>query len=219
MDVRETSPRTRGGRAASRRESRLFLFSVFAESLLTGVWVVLAALPVVTLLPAFAAGCAHLRRHLDGERSTWRDFLSGLREATRSGWRFSLLWWAALALLAFDLRVARSGALPGGPVLIAVSVTGTLTAIVLGLRTAAQWRPGLGWPAVARAAVRRGLGADLGGSLLLVGGLAVVTVATWQLLPLAAPAVGALAACAVAVESKGRAAVERESARRLRGCN
>ena len=80
MDVREASARSRTGRAAARRDSRLFLFSVFAESLLTGVWVVLAALPVVTLLPAFAAGCAHLRRHLDGERSTWRDFLSGLRE-------------------------------------------------------------------------------------------------------------------------------------------
>ncbi|MEU7245857.1 hypothetical protein ACI2L4_21950 [Streptomyces sparsogenes] len=202
MDVREASARPRAGRRAARRESRLFLFSAFAESLLTGVWVVLAALPVVTLLPAFAAGCAHLRRHLDGERATWRDFLAGLREATRVGWRFSLLWWAALALLAFDLRVARSGALPGGPALIAVSVAGTLTAIVLGLRTAAQWRPGLGWSAVARAAARRGLGADLGGSLLLVGGLAVVTVAAWQLLPLVAPAVGALAACAVAVDRR-----------------
>ncbi|MES4903764.1 MULTISPECIES: hypothetical protein [unclassified Streptomyces] len=219
MDVREASARSRTGRRTAGREGRMFLFSVFAESLLTGVWVVLAALPAVTLLPAFAAGCAHLRRHLDGERSTVRDFLSGLREATRSGWRFSLLWWAALALLAFDLRVARSGALPGGPALIAVSVAGTLAVIVLGLRTAARWRPGLGWSAVAQGAVRRGLGAELGGSLLLVGGLAVVTVATWQLLPLAAPAVGALVACAVAVESKGRAAVERESARRLRGCS
>ncbi|MEU5611381.1 hypothetical protein AB0H03_22025, partial [Streptomyces sparsogenes] len=56
--------------------------------------------------------------------------------------------------------------------------------------------------AVARAAARRGLGADLGGSLLLVGGLAVVTVAAWQLLPLVAPAVGALAACAVAVDRR-----------------
>ncbi|MEU5027405.1 DUF624 domain-containing protein [Streptomyces milbemycinicus] len=205
MDVREAGARSRTGLAAARRDSRLFLFSVFAESLLTGVWVVLAALPMVTLLPAFAAGCAHLRRHLDGERSTWRDFLSTLREALRSGWRFSLLWWAALALLAFDLRVARSGALPGGPALIAVSVAGTLAVIVLGLRTAAQWRPDLGWPVVARAAVRRGLGADLGGSLLLVGGLAVVTVAAWQLLPLVAPAVGALAACAVAVERRARA--------------
>ncbi|MFI0815637.1 hypothetical protein ACH4TX_01920 [Streptomyces sp. NPDC021098] len=191
-------------RAPERPARRLVRFSLFAECLLTGVWVVLAALPLLTLLPSFAAGCAHLRRHLDGERSTLRDFVSGVREATRGGWRFSLLWWAALALLAFDLRVARTGALPGGPALIAVSMAGTLTVIVLGLRTAAAWRPGAGWAAVARTAVRRGLAADPGGSLLLAGGLAVVTVAAWQMLPLAAPAVGALAACAVAVERRAR---------------
>ncbi|MBD3006520.1 DUF624 domain-containing protein [Streptomyces sp. 5-10] len=194
-----------GGGAAVRRPARGRLrFALFAECLLTGVWVVLAALPVITLLPAFAAGCAHLSRHLDGERSTWRDFLAGLREATRSGWRFSLLWWAALALLAFDLRVARSGALPGGPALIAVSVAGLLAVVVLGLRTAASRRPGTAWAAAARTAARQGLAVDPGGSLLLIGGLAVLAVAAWQMLPLIAPAAGALAGCAVAVERRAR---------------
>ncbi|BBJ39650.1 hypothetical protein SSPO_023680 [Streptomyces antimycoticus] len=197
------------GEAAVRRTARrpargTLRFALFAECLLTGVWMVLVALPVITLLPAFAAGCAHLRRHLDGERSTWRDFLTGLREATRSGWRFSLLWWAALALLAFDLRVARTGALPGGPALIAVSVAGLLAVLVLGLRTATVRRPGTAWPAAARTALRQGLAADPGGSLLLIGGLAVLSVAAWQMLPLIAPAAGALAGCAVAVERRAR---------------
>ncbi len=191
--------------AAVRGTARRLRFALFAECLLTGVWMVLAALPVITLLPAFAAGCAHLRRHLDGERSTWRDFLTGLREATRSGWRFSLLWWAALALLAFDLRVARTGVLPGGPALIAVSVAGLLAVLVLGLRTATLRRPGTAWPIAARTAARQGLAADPGGSLLLIGGLAVLAVAAWQMLPLIAPAAGALAGCAVAVERRTRA--------------
>ena len=69
-------------RRSERPARRLVRFSLFAECLLTGVWVVLAALPLLTLLPSFAAGCAHLRRHLDGERSTLRDFVSGVREAT-----------------------------------------------------------------------------------------------------------------------------------------
>jgi hypothetical protein len=91
-----------------------------------------------------SAACGHLRRYLAGERSTVRDFASQLADATRTGWRLALLWWAGLALFAFDLAVACSGALPGGPVLAGVSVLGALALIVAGLRTAAGRRPGDG---------------------------------------------------------------------------
>ncbi|MEV0092858.1 hypothetical protein [Streptomyces sp. NPDC050738] len=169
-------------------------FAILAESLLTGVWLTLAALPLVTLLPAFAAGCAHLRRHLDSEPSGWREFVADVREATRTGLRFSLLWWAGVAVLAFDWRVAGSGLLPGGPLLVAVAVVGLLALAVTGLRTAAAWRPGGSWALVRSA--------DVGGSLLLVGGFAAVAATAWQIPPLAAPAAGALAAAAVALERR-----------------
>lgn len=182
-------------RSVRRRTGLHAGFGLFAECMLTGVWLVIAALPLVTLLPAFAAACGHLRRYLAGERAGWREFAAGVVTGTRTGWRWSLLWWAGLALLAFDLTVARSGLLPGGRVLAAVAVTVMVALAVVGLRTAACRPYGV------RVAVRRSA-ADPGGSLLLAGGLAVVAVAGWMLLPLAVPALGALAGAAVAVERR-----------------
>ncbi|MTE18220.1 hypothetical protein F0L17_03550 [Streptomyces sp. TRM43335] len=187
------------------RRSLADRFALFAECLLVGVWLLLAALPLVTALPAFAAACGHLRRHLAAERAGWREFAAEWATAVRTGWRFSLLWWAALALLAFDLRVASSGVLPGGPVAVAVGAVAAVAAlavVVTGLRTAALWRPGADWARTGRAAIRRAWRADPGGSLLLAGGPAVTAVAAWMLPPLIAPALGCLAACAVAVERR-----------------
>ncbi|GAA2261008.1 hypothetical protein GCM10010145_31120 [Streptomyces ruber] len=46
-----------------RRESVLAeRFALFAECLLTGVWIVVASLPLVTYPAAVAAGARHLRR-------------------------------------------------------------------------------------------------------------------------------------------------------------
>ncbi|WP_307792515.1 hypothetical protein [Streptomyces verrucosisporus] len=177
-------------------------FALFAECLLAGVWLLLAALALVTALPAFAAACGHLRRYLDAEQAGWRQFAAEWAAAVRTGWRFSLLWWAALALLAFDLRVVSSGLLPGGPAVAAVGAVAAVAVVVAGLRTAAAWRPGDDWVRTARSAARRTLRTEPGGSLLLAGGLAVVGVAAWMLPPLIAPALGCLAACAVAVERR-----------------
>ncbi|URN11579.1 hypothetical protein LUW77_05465 [Streptomyces radiopugnans] len=202
----DISPGTSPGAAGSAdRRPLAARFALFAECLLAGVWLLLAALALVTALPAFAAACGHLRRYLDAERAGWREFAVEWAAAVRTGWRFSLLWWAALALLAFDLRVVSSGLLPGGP---AVAAVGAVTAaaavavVVTGLRAAAAWRPGADWFRIGRAAARRTLRTEPGGSLLLAGGLAVVGVAAWMLPPLAAPALGCLAACAVAVERR-----------------
>ncbi len=180
-------------------------FALFAECLLTGVWLLLAGLLLITALPAFAAACGHLRRYLDAERAGWREFGADLWTALREGLRFSLLWWAALALLAFDLRVVSSGVLPGGPAATAVGAVTAACAVavvVTGLRTAAAWRPGEDWLRTGRRVARHARRADPAGSLLLAGGLAVVAVAAWMLAPLVAPALGALAACAVAVERR-----------------
>lgn len=192
-----TGAHTKAGRGAV----LLDRFGLFAECLLTGLWFVLAALPLVTVLPAFAAACGHLRRHLAQERSTWRDFAAEVVTATRTGWLASLLWWGGLALFAFDLAVVRSGALPGDALVGGVAVVGMLAVVVVGLRSAAAWRAGHRWSDTVRGAARRCV-TDLGGSLLLAGGLAVVAVVAWQLPPLVVPTLGCLAAAAVAVERR-----------------
>ncbi|MFI8181524.1 hypothetical protein OG539_10740 [Actinacidiphila glaucinigra] len=187
--------------ARRRSAARFAQFALFAECLLTGVWLVVAALPLVTALPAFAAACGHLRRHLDGERSTWRDFAAETVAATRAGWGRTLVWWGALALLGLDLAVARSGALPGGGALTGFSVLAAVALVVTGLRAAALWRPGEGGRGAAGRAVRRCAG-DPGGTLLLAGGAVVAGVAAWMLLPLGAVALGCVAGAAVAVERR-----------------
>ncbi|MDG4865535.1 hypothetical protein P8605_46050, partial [Streptomyces sp. T-3] len=68
--ITKSGARTGGGAGTRTRtgdSAFLRAFAVFAECLLTGVWIAVAALPVVTLPAAVAAGAGHLRRHLDHE--------------------------------------------------------------------------------------------------------------------------------------------------------
>lgn len=176
-------------------------YGAFAECLLTGVWIALAALPLVTLPAAFAAGSRHLDRHLSQETSGWREFTADLRAAVRRGWLVGLGGWAALALLLADIAFVRAG-LPGGTFVGAVGVLALFVLVVAGLRAAAVWRPGASWRALLAASVRRTL-RDPAGSLVIVCGFAVVVASAWFALPLAAPALGMVAAAALAVERRG----------------
>lgn len=188
------------------RGKSLFMdrFGAFAECLLTGVWIALAALPLVTLPAAFAAGSRHLSRHLAHETSGWREFTADLRAAVRRGWLVGLAGWAALALLLADIAFVRAG-LPGGAFVGAVGVIALFVLVVAGLRAAANWRPDASWRALLSGAVRRTL-RDPAGSLVIVCGFAVVVASAWFALPLAAPALGMVAAAALAVERRGTAA-------------
>ncbi|MEV0643771.1 hypothetical protein AB0I28_00770 [Phytomonospora sp. NPDC050363] len=175
-------------------------FALLAECALTGLWVALTAWPVVTAPAAFAAGCAHLRRHLDGYRCGVREYASDFASSLRGSWAHGLAALAALGLLAVDAVAVRSG-LPGGtPVLAGLAALTAATAVV-GLRASADWRPGARWSELLRDARSAAL-ADAGGSGLLLGGLLVVAVVTWQLPPLLVPAVGCLVGAAVAVERR-----------------
>ncbi|RDG37017.1 hypothetical protein [Streptomyces corynorhini] len=197
-----SATRTTSRRRASPREESGFArgFGVFAEALLTGVWIALAALPLLTLPAAFAAGAAHLRRVLAHEVATWREFTADLRAAARRGWLVGVAGWAAAWLLHADLVVVRAG-LPGGPFAGTVGVLAMLGLLAAGLRAAVCWRPGASWRALLRAAARRTV-RDPAGSLLLICGLAVVPVSAWFAAPLAAPALGVVAAGALAVERR-----------------
>ncbi|MEV5609795.1 hypothetical protein [Streptomyces sp. NPDC052225] len=177
-------------------------FGVFAECLLTGVWIAVLSVPVVTAPAAFAAGARHLRRHLSGQSGGWRACLADFRGAVRRGWLVGLGGLFGFVAVLVDVRVARAG-LPGGQLAAAIGLFALIAAAVTVLRAATVWTPGASWRALLTDAARRTVRAPAG-SLLLVCGLALVALSAEFLTPLAVPVLGILAAAAVAVEERGR---------------
>ncbi|MGC0404743.1 hypothetical protein RKD27_007387 [Streptomyces sp. SAI-126] len=177
-------------------------FALFAETLLTGVWIAVACLGVVTYPAAFAAGARHLRRRTSHEGGGWREFVVDFRTAVRRGWLVGVAGWVAAAAVWVDVQAARAG-IPGGPLVGAVGLFALLGLAVAGLRAAAVWAPGASWRALLADAVRRTL-RDPAGSFLIVAGLAVVVLSAGFVAPLAVPVLGAVAAAAVAVEERHR---------------
>jgi hypothetical protein len=177
-------------------------FAVFAECLLTGVWIAVASLGVVTYPAAFAAGARHLRRRTAHEGGGWREFVADFRTAVRGGWLAGLAGWGAAAAVWVDVQAVRAG-IPGGPLVGTVGVLALIGLTVAGLRAAAVWTPDATWRALLAQAGRRTV-LDPAGSFLIIGGLAVVAVSAWVVAPLAVPVLGAVAAAAVAVEERFR---------------
>lgn len=192
-------------RVKARRRASVFggeRFALFAEALLTGVWIAVACLGVVTYPAAFAAGARHLRRRAGHEAGGWREFVADFRTAVRRGWLVGVAGWAAAAAVWVDVQAARAG-IPGGPFVGAVGLLALIALAVAGLRAAAVWTPGASWRALLAGAVRRTL-RDPAGSFLIVAGLAVVALSAGFVAPLAVPVLGAVAAAAVAVEERHR---------------
>lgn len=177
-------------------------FAVFAECLLTGVWIAVASLGIVTYPAAFAAGARHLRRRAGHEGGGGREFVADFRAAVRGGWVVGLVGWAAVAAVWVDVQAARAG-LPGGPLVGAVGLFALIGVAVALLRAAAVWTPGARWRALLADAGRRTV-LDPAGSFLVIAGLAVVAASAWVVAPLAVPVLGAVAAAAVAVEERYR---------------
>ncbi|GGV47530.1 hypothetical protein ABZX82_23035 [Streptomyces griseoflavus] len=177
-------------------------FAVFAECLLTGVWIAVACLGVVTYPAAFAAGARHLRRRTTHRGGGLREFVRDFRTALRGGWIVGLAGWAVAGAVWVDVLAARAG-LPGGPFAGAVGVFALIGAAVALLRAAAVWAPGTSWRASLADAGRRTV-LDPAGSFLIVCGLAVVALSAGFVPPLAVPVLGAAAAAAVAVEERHR---------------
>lgn len=187
----------------ARRESVLAeRFGLFAECLLTGVWIAAASLAVVTYPAAFAAGARHLRRRTAHEGGGWREFTADFRAAVRGGWIAGLAGWAAAAAVWVDVQAVRAG-IPGGPLVGAVGLVALIGLAVAGLRAAAVWEPGASWRSLLADAGRRTV-LDPAGSFLLIGGVAVVVGSAVFIAPLAVPVLGAVAAAAVAVEERYR---------------
>ncbi|GAA3796843.1 hypothetical protein GCM10022226_15280 [Sphaerisporangium flaviroseum] len=171
-------------------------FTLLSESLLLGVLVFLASLPLVTTFAAVTAGCALLR---DAERTSVgvRPYGRRLVAVARAG---PLGFAAPVALglvLTLDWVAVRAG-LPGHEALAVLVPLVALAAAALALRCAAAWRPGLGWPRAFRSAVQ----ADLYGTALLAMAV-VVAMVVCSAFPLVTPlALGQLVLAAVAVDAR-----------------
>jgi hypothetical protein len=191
-------------KARSARKESVFgeRFAVFAECLLTGVWVAVACLGVVTYPAAFAAGARHLRRRTAHEGGGWREFVADFRAAVRGGWAVGVAGWAAALAVWVDVQAARAG-IPGGPFVGAVGIFALIGLAVALLRAAAVWTPGVAWRALLADAGRRTV-LDPAGSFLVVCGLGVVALSALFIAPLAVPVLGAVVAAAVAVEERYR---------------
>ncbi|MFE9748921.1 hypothetical protein ACFYOT_28785 [Saccharothrix saharensis] len=186
-------------------------FALFGECLTAGLLVLLAALPVVTLVPALAAGCAHIKAHVDGETTSVRAFFGRVRAALPGGWVVSVGVVAGFAVLVVDVVFLRTRVAGGGYVAAVCSVAGVGLAVVV-LRAAASWSPEVSWPSVVREGARRAA-RDFAGSLLLVMSLAVLLIVTWQLPPLLLPMAGCVLMAAVAVDRRHETFAEKSISR------
>ena len=175
--------------------------ALFGEVVLTGAVLAVLSVPVVTAVPALAAGALHLGRHVDGWADGVADLLRAAARAVRDLWVLGVAVPVTLALLGLDLWLVRTGALPGGALVGVVTGFVSAVVVVVTLRFAGSWRPGEPVVAGVRAAARRGA-QDLTGSTLLVAAVTMVVVVVWMLLPLVLIAPGLLALAALAVERR-----------------
>lgn len=176
-------------------------FGLFSEALLVGLGVSVLSLPIITAVPALAAGVSHVRRHLDGRPDTlaalWEDF----KAACHGVWAVSIGAPLLLAVFLFNLQLAGSGGLPGGTGVRVATVFLVAILLVVVLRAAAGWSPGARWGTVVQAAAKRA-GDDLMGTFLLVVALGLCAVMIWMLAPLAVVVPGLLSLAVVAVEHR-----------------
>ncbi|WP_448003573.1 DUF624 domain-containing protein [Agromyces bauzanensis] len=189
--------------AAARFPGARSAFGLLGEVLLVGILVSLVSLPVITLPAALAAGVRHLRRYLKAEDSALGRFWRDVRAALVGGIGIGAAFVVLAAVLALDIDLASTGALPGGPVIGVVGWAG-LAALVLVLFTAAgRWTPQLGWLGAVRETPRV-IRADLVGAAYLLATAVFAAVVTWQLAPLVVPALGCVALAIVAAPERPR---------------
>ncbi|GAB2871428.1 hypothetical protein [Streptomyces mayteni] len=188
---------------AGRREGRFGTgLALFGEVVIVGALVALLVLPVVTALPALAAGAAHLRRHLSGDSVRVADLLRDFVAACRALWAAGLAVTGIALVLLWNLSLAQADVLPGAGGLLMVTPLMLLALGVVLLRAAAGWRQdGTKGPALLRESAERAV-RDPGGSVLLAFGWLMCAVFVWMLLPLALLAGGLLALAAIAVEQR-----------------
>ncbi|WP_110589477.1 hypothetical protein [Microbacterium suaedae] len=196
--------------APARNPGATGAFALFGEALLVGILVTAAGLLVVTLPAALAAGIRHLRRFVRGDGSPLEAFWRDLLRALPTGLIVGVAAAAIAGILALDIALAGSGALPGGG---AIAAAGWLVAGLAGgalLLACASWDPDAGWSGALRA-IPGAVSADPAGAIYHVVAAAFVGLAAWMLIPLTIPALGCAALAAVAVPARARSGRQKTS--------
>ena len=181
-------------------------FALFSETLLAGLLVLVLSVPLVTIPAAYAAGIAHLERHLSGRDDSLRGLWGTFRGALPGSWKLGITTAAAAVVIILNLLLATVGQLPGSAVVLPATLILATAGAVLLLRTAAAWRdatwsdisasdvsasdvasqessaPGT-WSAALDAAKTLSL-RDWTGSLLLAAALFASVVFVWMLVAL-----------------------------------
>ncbi|RDV10147.1 Poxvirus protein I5 [Arthrobacter sp. RT-1] len=182
-------------------------FALFSETLLAGVLVLVLSIPLVTIPAAYAAGIAHLERHLTGRDDSVRGLWGTFKAALPGSWKLGITTAAAAVVIVLNLLLAWVGQLPGREVVLPATVILAAAGAVLLLRTTAAWFDFTGPRTDGRSAWRSALETgqtlslkDWTGSLLLAAALFGAVVFVWMLAALFVVVPGTLILAAAAVK-------------------
>ncbi|WP_434327283.1 Poxvirus protein I5 [Paenarthrobacter nicotinovorans] len=191
-------------------------FALFAETILAGVIVLLLSIPLVTAPAAYAAGVAHLERHLSGRDDSLRSLWGNFRRALPGSWKIEITTAAAAVVLVLNLLLALVGQLPGRAVILPATLILAAAGAVLFLRIVANWSGGVTWdgdadrhPAdvpgpqrwsAAYSSAKADSLRDWSGSLLLLAAVFMAVVFVWMLQALFVIVPGTLVLAAAAVK-------------------
>ncbi len=180
-------------------------FALFGEVLSVAVVTLLLWLPVVTVLPALAAGTAHLRRYLEGRADPVRQLLSDFARSCRGVWGYGLALPVGALLLVLNVDIATYTDLPGGSALRVLSVLVGAAVAVVALRAAGRNAATrlVGRSSTWTENVRQGAELsvrDPAGSALLAAAVVVCAVIVWMLTALVIVVPGLLALAILGVD-------------------
>jgi hypothetical protein len=199
-------------------------FALFSETLLAGLLVLVLSIPLVTIPAAYAAGIAHLERHLSGRDDSLRALWGTFRLALPGSWKLGITTAAAAVVIGLNLLLALVGQLPGRAVILPATLVLAAAAAVLLLRTAAAWSDfsgdaagfapaasgpsgkgqaakDTGWTAALATAKMLSL-RDWTGSLLLAAALFAAVVFVWMLAALFVVVPGTLVLASASVKMR-----------------
>lgn len=188
-------------------------FALFSETLLAGLLVLVLSLPLVTIPAAYAAGIAHLERHLAGRDDSVRGLWGTFRAALPGSWKLGLITAAAAVVIVLNLLLAWVGQLPGRDVVLPATLLLAGCGAILLLRTTAAWTdapaehadPKAAWQAAFETGKALSL-RDWTGSLLLAAALFGAVVFVWMLVALFVVVPGTLILAAAAVKLRSERA-------------
>jgi hypothetical protein len=198
---------------ASGRDDRIPVnrFALFSETLLAGLLVLVLSIPLVTIPAAYAAGIAHLERHLSGRDDSIRALWGTFRSALPGSWKLGVTTAAAAVVIVLNLLLTMVGQLPGQAVVLPATLILAAAGAILLLRTAAAWSDFAGpkgtatgtgaWPAALATGKALSL-RDWTGSLLLAAALFAAVVFVWMLAALFVVVPGTLILASASVKMR-----------------